>query len=176
MKLDNNQSEKISFLKAILQQWKLIFKYEGTATKREYWCVLVFNLVIGVLATLAIYKGDYLKIAGIVLCTYLVVALIPMLSLTVRRLHDTGKSGWWMCLALVVVVGLIVLAVMCMRPAEVETPPEEFYPEVNIPVAVYGPPEIPEEEIEDDSTGTEVVFFPEMNVPEEVYGPPEFFE
>lgn len=201
MGMDNNQSERISLLKALTEQWKQIFNYKGTATKREYWCVLIFDLVIGVLAALAIWKGTYLKVVGIVILVYLTVALVPLVSLTVRRLHDTGKSGWWMILSFILVIGLIILAVMCIKPAAKEEP-EEFYPEINIPMAVYGPPEIFEEDIpeaedseeyeepeeSDEQEGSEESdeqeerliispgFSPDLNVPEEVYGPPEMFE
>ena len=52
---------------------------------------------------------------------YSLAALLPGIAVSVRRLHDTGRSGWWMLIALITVVGAIVLLVfMCL-----DSPPGE---------------------------------------------------
>ena len=48
-------------------------------------------------------------------CLYLVV---PLLSATIRRLHDTGKSGWWVLVSLVPSIGELILFIMCLSPSE----------------------------------------------------------
>lgn len=173
--MDREQTEKITFWDALVEHWKKIFDYKGIAIKKEYWCVLIFDLVLGVLATLAVRNGRYLKIVGIIMLVYIILDLIPLVSLTVRRLHDTGKTGWWMCLAFIIIIGFIVLIIMCMKPSKT-VEPESYYPIYNVPETVYGPPEMLEDYPVLDNPDEGMEFYPEMNVPEEVYGPPEMLE
>lgn len=51
------------------------------------------------------------------IAVYELGSLIPILALTVRRLHDTGRSGWWLLLVFVPVVGGLILLIMYMLPS-----------------------------------------------------------
>lgn len=81
--------------------------FSGRASRSEFWWFyLALALWYGVLLALVYALGD----PGIVLFFLgLAVAFVPVLAVQVRRLHDTGKSGWLLLLALVPVVSIVLL-------------------------------------------------------------------
>ncbi|GIO39983.1 DUF805 domain-containing protein [Paenibacillus antibioticophila] len=81
--------------------------FSGRARRTEFWMFILFNfLAIVVLRILD-------SILGIALlgALYSLAVLLPTIALWVRRLHDTGKSGLWLLLALIPAVGVIVLLI-----------------------------------------------------------------
>lgn len=91
--------------------WKNYGNFEGRASRKEYWNFVLFNI----LACLAISVVS----AGTLGIIYLLAAFIPSLSVAVRRLHDVGKSGWFLLISLVPFVGSIVLLVfLCMESSD----------------------------------------------------------
>lgn len=66
--------------------------FSGRARRSEYWYFYLFTLIIG----------------AVVPCISTLVILIPSISVTTRRLHDTGRSGWWQLLYLTGIGGLVV--------------------------------------------------------------------
>ena len=93
--------------------------FEGRARRREYWGFTLINILIiagyaifiGILMgifenTAAIFIG-YLFMLPLVL--YVLAMIIPSLAITVRRLHDTNKSGWWWLIRFIPFGGFILL-------------------------------------------------------------------
>ncbi len=81
--------------------------FEGRSRRSAFWYFILFNGLAAIAANLIDeLVGDY-PIFGLV---YFLAALIPFIAVAVRRLHDTGKSGWWMLLYLTG-IGIIVLIV-----------------------------------------------------------------
>ncbi|MDT0378598.1 DUF805 domain-containing protein [Streptomyces sp. DSM 42041] len=84
--------------------------FSGRARRKEYWMFTLFNAIV-LVALLAIgfaalgENGVYLYLV------YVVAVLVPTLAVTVRRLHDTGRTGWWYFISFVPLVGPIVLLV-----------------------------------------------------------------
>ena len=77
--------------------------FSGRARRKEYWMfILVYMIINIVLSVLGMEV-----ISGIVSLGL----LIPSLSIAARRLHDTGRSGWWQLILLIPIVGVIVLIV-----------------------------------------------------------------
>ncbi|GGK10991.1 DUF805 domain-containing protein [Deinococcus malanensis] len=90
--------------------------FKGRARRREYWMFVLVNFIITVVLTTVdslagLRLGEGPQTVGILSAVYALAVLIPGLALSVRRLHDTGRSGWWVLLALVPIVGAIVLLV-----------------------------------------------------------------
>ncbi|MBY8879920.1 DUF805 domain-containing protein [Actinacidiphila acidipaludis] len=86
--------------------------FSGRARRKEYWMYTLFNCI-----ALAVLLG-----LGVVVNTmipyllYLVAIIVPTLAVAVRRLHDTGKSGWFILLNFIPLVGgLIALVFMCLE-------------------------------------------------------------
>jgi uncharacterized membrane protein YhaH (DUF805 family) len=78
-------TENMNVLELFILMWKRYFDFEGLSTRREYWLTYLVFVSIAVVFN---YLSDTLFTA------FIVAGLIPQLSLVVRRLHDTGVSGW----------------------------------------------------------------------------------
>lgn len=88
--------------------------FSGRARRKEYWFFILFNIIISlVLGVIDGFTGSYNEAAGLGLLggIYSLAVLIPGIAVTVRRLHDTGRSGWWFWIVLVPVIGALVLLV-----------------------------------------------------------------
>lgn len=94
--------------------------FSGRARRKEYWTFFLFNLVIG--AGLSLLQG-IAGIAGdgdhrVLVFMYALAVLVPSIAVTVRRLHDTNRSGWWLLIGLVPVVGVIVLLAFMVQDSQ----------------------------------------------------------
>lgn len=81
--------------------------FTGRARRKEYWMFtlvyMIINVVLGILG-MDIISGLF----GLAL-------LIPSISIAARRLHDTGRSGWWQLIVFLPIIGLIVLIVFLVQ-------------------------------------------------------------
>ena len=88
--------------------------FEGRARRREYWFFVLFYILISVVLAvvdrmLGTYDETYgMGALGALFCLGL---LIPSIAVGARRLHDTGRSGWWLLIGFIPVIGVIVLIV-----------------------------------------------------------------
>ncbi|GAA1477414.1 DUF805 domain-containing protein [Nocardioides aestuarii] len=93
----------------------LLEKYatlEGRARRSEYWWFQLFLALVALVAVLLVF----LFRSEVPLYVMAVVGLglvLPSIGVTVRRLHDTSRSGWWYLISFVPYVGPIVLLVFC---------------------------------------------------------------
>jgi uncharacterized membrane protein YhaH (DUF805 family) len=91
--------------------------FEGRARRMEYWMFVLINcLIVVVLSVVDTVVGLFSlgNSIGALTGLYWLVVLVPSVAVTVRRLHDTDRSGWWALLALLPVLGTIVLFVFCV--------------------------------------------------------------
>ncbi|MNI51531.1 Inner membrane protein YhaI [compost metagenome] len=90
--------------------------FQGRARRTEYWMFFLFNFIIGIVLGIL---GAIIGLGNGLNYLYSLAILLPSLAVGVRRLHDTGKSGLWLLIALVPFVGAIVLLVfMCLDSEE----------------------------------------------------------
>lgn len=92
------------YLKALKQY----ADFEGRARRKEYWMFFLFNVMFSILATIL----DSLIGLSLVSGLYSLVLLVPGIAAGVRRLHDIGKSGWWLLIAFIPLIGVIWLIVL----------------------------------------------------------------
>lgn len=88
--------------------------FDGRARRKEYWYFFLINTVISIfLAFIDSFTGTVSEDVGIGLLDglYALAVLIPGTAVTVRRLHDTDRSGWWILIGLIPVIGGIALLV-----------------------------------------------------------------
>ena len=78
--------------------------FQGRAARSEYWWFTLFVLIVVTVLTIVAVVTE-LSILGILIAIFELAILLPSLSVTVRRLHDSDKSGWWFFIALVPVIG-----------------------------------------------------------------------
>lgn len=90
----------------------------GSRTRRsEFWYFTLANVLvsIGLQIITAILRGIVgpvgAIVGGLVLVLFYLAILVPSISVAIRRLHDTGRSGWWILIALVPFIGGIALIV-----------------------------------------------------------------
>jgi uncharacterized membrane protein YhaH (DUF805 family) len=109
----------MSFGDALRTCFKKYADFSGRAARPEYWwfflfCVLVYFGLAILLGTMMSPTGDGAGAQGAALLfiAALLGLVIPQLAAAVRRLHDTGKSGWWYLVGLVPYLGGIVLIVL----------------------------------------------------------------
>lgn len=91
--------------------------FEGRARRKEYWFFILFNvLAVVVLGIIDVVLGTSSKEAGLGLLSgiYLLAVLLPALAVTVRRLHDTDRSGWWILIEFIPLIGGLVLLVFTL--------------------------------------------------------------
>ncbi|TDR32587.1 uncharacterized membrane protein YhaH (DUF805 family) [Hydromonas duriensis] len=89
-------------------------QFSGRARRKEYWYFTLFNFIISIaLGIIDIRFGSFSSEVGVGLLEgfYALAVLSPNIAVSVRRLHDTERSGWWLLIALIPIVGAIVLLV-----------------------------------------------------------------
>ena len=87
--------------------------FGGRAQRSEYWYFTLFHLLTILLATVVSYLAMLaIPALGIVLYSIVIFGtLLPHLAVSVRRLHDVNRTGWWYLFGLVPLLGAIVLLV-----------------------------------------------------------------
>jgi uncharacterized membrane protein YhaH (DUF805 family) len=76
-------------------------QYNGRARRKEFWMFALFSFICSLVLNIIPFLG----------LLYSLAAIVPGTCLGIRRMHDIGKSGWWLLLALIPFVGIIVLIV-----------------------------------------------------------------
>ena len=88
--------------------------FSGKTNRPGFWYVVLDNIIIslalGILTAIPVIG----KLFGVIAALYSLAMLVPGIAIGVRRLHDVGKSGWYLLMSLIPVVGWIfVLVAMC---------------------------------------------------------------
>ena len=83
--------------------------FTGRARRSEYWYFLLFNLIVAFVLTFADSAVRKMLGFGLFYPIYALVVLAPSIAVSIRRLHDTDRSGWWLLLAFVPLVGLVLI-------------------------------------------------------------------
>ena len=89
--------------------------FNGRAGRQEYWMFILIWILI------SIAFGVVVEFVSVVSVLHIIVSLgilIPSIALAARRLHDSGKSGWWQLVALIPFVGIIILIVLMVLPSD----------------------------------------------------------
>ncbi|WP_295574952.1 DUF805 domain-containing protein [Stenotrophomonas maltophilia] len=104
-------------------------QFEGRANRREYWMFQLFLLIVSAVLAVPLIAGlvmqsDVLGIGSIILfVVFWLATFVPVIAVTVRRLHDCNQSGWMYLLAFVPFGGLVIF-VFALLPG---TPQENVY-------------------------------------------------
>ncbi len=92
--------------------------FSGRARRKEYWMFILFNAIFSIAAIMLDYifgtafEGIWI---GLFYILYYLAVFLPALAVLIRRLHDIGKSGWFMFISLVPVIGSIWLVVLLCK-------------------------------------------------------------
>ena len=116
----------MSFGEAIKAFWSNYATFKGRSRRSEYWFIQLFliltNLAVAAI-DLVLMNGDVDRFianggGGIVGLIWILVTIVPALAVLVRRLHDTGKSGWWALIGFLPLAGAIALLVFTVRDSD----------------------------------------------------------
>jgi uncharacterized membrane protein YhaH (DUF805 family) len=91
-------------------------EFQGRARRKEYWNFLLFSFIVSIVLLILESVGN---LPSVLSGLYSLAILLPSLAVTVRRLHDTGRSAWWLLIGLIPLIGAIILTVfMCLDSQE----------------------------------------------------------
>ncbi|MWP49803.1 MULTISPECIES: DUF805 domain-containing protein [unclassified Gilliamella] len=105
------------FISCIKQNYT---NFNGRARRQEYWMFMLFsfllNIALSIVSVILVsISTSLVSVTNIISFVVWAALFLPSLAVTVRRLHDTDRSGWWALVALVPFIGAIVLLVFaCM--------------------------------------------------------------
>lgn len=109
---------QVSFTEAIKMALQQNYcNFSGRSSRSEYWWYSLFTFILGFI--IAIFAGILGENAGNALTGIVYLALfLPGLGLTVRRLHDINKSGWWILINLIPLVGWIIKLIWLCKDSD----------------------------------------------------------
>lgn len=122
------------FMDAVKTCFSKYATFDGRARRSEYWYFFLFHflvmLVLGVIGIFIFGMPEYGEF-NILQSLYMLATFLPILAVGCRRLHDTGKPGWWLLIGIVPCIGTIVLLVFYCTdsvPGDNEYGPSPKYP------------------------------------------------
>ncbi|MDE5682700.1 MAG: DUF805 domain-containing protein [Muribaculaceae bacterium] len=92
----------VDFITAIKMFFANYANFKGRSTRAEYWWVMLFMFLVSCVLSMFGTLGNYINYAFSLAC------LIPGLALGTRRLHDTGKSGWWIAIFYIAMTACLI--------------------------------------------------------------------
>lgn len=105
----------MNFQQAIASGFRNYATFAGRASRSEYWFWTLFGILVGAAAGIldaavfpGIQTGPIQSLASLAL-------FLPGLSVSVRRFHDLGRTGWWLLIMLTVIGIIVVLIWFCLR-------------------------------------------------------------
>jgi uncharacterized membrane protein YhaH (DUF805 family) len=113
-------------MQAFIDSVKLTFSrytdFEGRSTRSEYWYFVLFNVLIQIIAS---GIDDFVLSSEIGILSGIVglIMLLPGIAVSIRRLHDIGKSGWFLLLVLIPLIGALILIYFFVQPSKDEGNP-----------------------------------------------------
>lgn len=93
-----------------LSVWKKYAVFSGRASRAEYWYFTLVNVLInGIMELVRHFITSAAVSLSYLVLIYALAVLVPTLAVSVRRLHDTDRSGWWLFIGLIPLIGALVL-------------------------------------------------------------------
>ena len=100
-------------MKEYISMWKNFTDFSGRSTLRDYWMAVLFNVIVSLILGIVARLIDTSAIISIYSC----LTIIPGLALTIRRLHDSGKTALSLLYLLIPGIGIIILIFLLCKPS-----------------------------------------------------------
>jgi uncharacterized membrane protein YhaH (DUF805 family) len=107
----------MGFGQAVSTVFSKYAEFSGRARRSEYWFWILFYVIVMAVAVVldnvlgTKFSGSYY---GWIELVVLLALIVPTIAVTVRRLHDTERSGWWYLLNFVCGIGALIVLVFCV--------------------------------------------------------------
>lgn len=122
----------MGFSEAIRVVFSKYVTFDGRARRSEYWYWALFTVLVSIVTSIldAVVGTSYDTGGGLINTIVGLALLLPGLAVAIRRLHDTGRVGWWVLIGIIPVIGWIVLIVFFVfdsKPGENKYGPSPKY-------------------------------------------------
>jgi uncharacterized membrane protein YhaH (DUF805 family) len=105
----------VTFGEAVRSGFDHYVKFDGRASRPAFWWWFLFGILVGIGASIIdAIIGSFGVVSGLAA----LALLLPNLSVAIRRLHDTGHTGWWVLISLIPIIGFIVLLIFYLRESD----------------------------------------------------------
>ena len=94
--------------------------FSGRARRREYWMFFLVNMIIAIILGIieGVIDSSPESNRSVLSTLYGLGIFLPSLAVGVRRLHDTGRSGWWTLVGVIPIIGAIVLLIFMAQDSQ----------------------------------------------------------
>ncbi|WP_153912585.1 DUF805 domain-containing protein [Shewanella sp. TC10] len=103
---------------------KNYINFKDRARRKEYWFFVLFNVIAGIILGIVDNMTGTLNQEtgyGLLSGIYSLLVFLPALGVSVRRLHDTDRSGWWILIAFIPIIGALILLYFFVSDSQEET-------------------------------------------------------
>lgn len=109
---DTRPVVSVGFGEAIALFFRKYAKFNGRATRKEFWFAALFNFIVSLVISII---AAFVPILSFLSIVYALGVLVPGLAICWRRLHDIGKSGVYYLMSLIPIAGPIIVLVFCCK-------------------------------------------------------------
>lgn len=95
-----------------IRAYKNYANFSGRDTRQQFWMFYLFYVIASIILNVI---DSVIDTGGLLAGIFSLASFLPAISITTRRLHDIGKSGWWQLIVLIPLIGLIVLIVFMVK-------------------------------------------------------------
>ncbi len=104
----------MSFTEAVQDGFDHYTKFDGRASRPAFWWWFLFSILVSIAGSLI----DAILGTSFVYILAALALFLPGLSVAIRRLHDTGRSGWWILIGIIPIIGAIVLIIFYIEKGD----------------------------------------------------------
>ncbi|MCM1522648.1 MAG: DUF805 domain-containing protein [Muribaculaceae bacterium] len=121
--------QQVSFKDAVVRALTVNYcNFEGRSSRSEYWWFCLFTFILGAVVSVIFSFSETLE--TIVTSVVWLALLLPSIGVGVRRLHDIGRTGWWLLISFIPLVGAILLIIWFVRDSDPQ--PNQYGPVPNL--------------------------------------------
>ncbi|UYM05733.1 DUF805 domain-containing protein [Solicola gregarius] len=112
----------MGFVEAVQTVLSKYVVFSGRARRSEYWWFFLFSVLVSLVASAidAAAGTDYGSGGGVINTIVGLALFLPGLAVAIRRLHDTGRVGWWILIGLIPLIGWIVLIIFYVQDSHAD--------------------------------------------------------